>query len=284
MTATTDLLRPLAFVFGGGAASTASQVGMLAAVLEAGIRPDLIVGTSAGALNGAVLADDPRGAVARLRSVWCGLDRSKVIGDSRLRQLRNLLGGHFMFRSDRLSELFAEQIEARSFADLRIRFACVATDLASGEPVTMCSGELIEALLATCAIPGVFPLVRRGGRLLADGGYVANAPVRQAIELGAASIIVFDGRPRVPSRGEPRDVRDSMTAAFAAALGRQYENDIDYARGVVPVLCVPGQPTSHVKGFDFADAEAVIRHACQTARAHLATRPVFPANGGRCSA
>ncbi|MEV4144083.1 patatin-like phospholipase family protein [Amycolatopsis sp. NPDC049691] len=272
MTGAAEVLRPArptAFVFGGGAASTASQVGMLAAVLEAGIRPDLIVGTSAGALNGVVLADDPHGAVERLTRVWTTCDRSRVIGDSRIRQLRNLLGGHYMFRNNRLAALFAAEVTSRFFADLVVPFACVATDLRSGEAAVLDQGDLLDALLATCAIPGVFPVIRRDGKLLADGGYVANAPVRQAIDLGAGSLIVFDGRPRIPARGEPRDVRDTITAAIAANLNRQYDADIEYARSAVPVVCLPGQSTSHVKGFDFTHAGKMIHDAREAGRTFL---------------
>lgn len=281
MTCTLQIPRPVAFVFSGGAASTASQVGMMAAVLEAGIRPDLVVGTSAGALNGVVLADDPHCAVERLTRVWKTCDRSRVIGDSRLRQLRNLLSGHFMFRNGRLAELFTAEVAARSFADLTVPFACVATDLRSGEPAVLDQGDLSDALLATCAIPGVFPSIRRDGRLLADGAYVANAPVRQAIELGAASLIVFDGRPRVPARDEPRDVRDTITAAFAAALNRQYVTDIEHARSVVPVMCLPGQCTRHIKGFDFTHAEMMIDDAREATRSFLHQLGVASARSAR---
>jgi NTE family protein len=99
---------------------------------------------------------------------------------------------------------------------------------------------------------------------------VANVPVRQAIELGASSIVVFDGRPRLTSRGELKDVRYSMTAAFAAALRWQYLCDVEYARGLVPVLCLPGQPSGHIKGFDFSGVAAMISDAYATARGHLA--------------
>lgn len=260
---------PVAFVFGGGAASTASQVGMLDAALAAGLRPDLIVGTSAGALNGVLCADDPGSAVARLTRVWTSCRRSSVIGDSRLRVARNLLGGHYMFRNERLATLFENEIGARRFDDLVLPFACVATDIGTGDPAVLRDGELIPALLATCAIPGVFPLVRLGERLLADGGYVANVPVRQAIDLGAASLVVFDGRPRIV-RDQPKDVRGSMTAAFAAALKQQHDNDLAHAATIMPVLRPPGQPASHVKGFDFTRTEAIIEDARAAASTYFA--------------
>jgi NTE family protein len=264
------LPRPIAFVFGGGATSAAAQVGMLDAALHAGIRPDLVVGTSAGALNGAVLAERPGGAAEHLKRVWTTCGRSKIVRGSRIRVLRNMLRGHYMFDNTRLEALFTEEIAARDFADLEIPFACVATDIDSGDPVVLRDGDLMRALLATCAIPGVFPLVEVDDRPLADGGYVANVPVRQALDLGAASLVVFDGRPRIVSRGRPRDVRDSTTAAFAAALKQQHENDIAYARRHVPILCPPGQPRNHVKGFDFTHVQSTIAGAYAAAAAYFA--------------
>jgi NTE family protein len=264
------LPRPIAFVFGGGGGSTASQVGMLAAVLDTGLRPDLIVGTSAGALNGVLLADDPACGLQRLTELWTNARRSHLIADGRVRQFRNMLGGHFMFGNHRLRQLLAEQLVARTFPELRVRFACVATDLDSGDTVVLQQGELLDALLATCAIPGVFPLVRRNGQLLVDGGYVANVPVREALDLGAASMVVFDGRPRVRSRGEPRDVRASMGSAFAAALRRQFRDDLDHVRERVPVLVMPGQPTSYAKAFDLAACARLIDDARLMATEHLA--------------
>jgi NTE family protein len=270
MNTTQALPRPIAFVFGGGAVSTAAQVGMLDAALRAGIHPDLVVGTSAGALNGAVLAERLGGAVAHLERVWTTCDRKTVIRGSRFRTVRNMLRGHYMFDNARLAELFGKEIGTREFAGLTIPFACVATDIDTGDPVVLQEGDLTSALLATCAIPGVFPLVEVNGSFLADGGYVANVPVRQALDLGAASMVVLDGRPRIGSRGSPKDVRDAMTAAFAAALKQQYENDIAYARSRVPVLCPPGQPTGHVKGFDFEQVPSLIAGAREAAEVYFA--------------
>ena len=89
--AVAELGRPVAFVFGGGASSAAAQVGMLRAAEEAGPEPDLVVGNSAGALNGAILADDPGGAVERLSRIWVDCTRRTVLGETRLQRARTLL-------------------------------------------------------------------------------------------------------------------------------------------------------------------------------------------------
>lgn len=242
---------------------------MLKAVTEHGIEPDLIVGTSAGALNGALLADDPGNGIPRLEEFWVRSDRRHVVSRSRFHLLRNLAGRQFMYRNDRLSQIFAQHIEARYIEDLKVRFACVATDLRSSGPAVLGSGPLLSALLATCAIPGVFPMVERDELLLADGLCVANVPIREAVDAGAASVIVFDSRPGIPPVGN-RDVRDSVFAAFTAALTHQKRRDLEYARDRVEVLDLPGRPDQHVKAFDFERSRDLIDDAYFATRTHLA--------------
>jgi NTE family protein len=263
------LPRPIAFALGGGASSAAAQVGMLAALAEHGIVPDLIVGTSAGALNGVILADDPADAVARLRDIWTTMDMRRVIPDSRLRKARQLIGRVHMYRNEGLAALFEQNLSARTFAELSLPFACVATDLDEGSAVILDEGALLDALLATCAIPGVFPTVIRNGRSLVDGLCVANLPVRQALELGAGSIIALDGRPSKPLAGPRRDVRDTMAAAFATVVARQTVSDLEYVAERVPVWSVPGQPAAQRSAFQFGDCAQLIEDAYDAASVYL---------------
>lgn len=258
---TIALPRPIAYVLGGGASSAAAQVGMLRALAERAIEPDLIVGTSAGALNGAVLADDPEAGLVRLERLWTSMDTRMLIPDTRLRRARNLAGRHHMYRNDGLSRLFEHHIAARTFEQLATRFACVATDLDEGRPAVLEAGTLLDALLATCAIPGVFPAVRRGRRTLVDGLCVANLPVRQALELGAASIVVLDGRPGTPPAGPRRDVRDTVGAAFAATIAHQARADLEHVSAHVPTWVLPGQPTERLKAFEFHRSAELIERA-----------------------
>lgn len=267
-----DLPRPLAYALGGAASSAAAQVGMLRAAADAGLEPDLIVGTSSGALNGALLADDPRYGLERLADIWVGLEPRSIISSSRTRLLRNVARRQFMYEPTPLRRLFAEHVSAHSIEALSIRFATVATDLGARTPAILDRGPLLSALLASCAIPGVFPPVERDGLRLVDGLCVANVPVRQALALGAASIVVFDGR----SQGFPSpwgDVRDGVFAAFDATLKHQLRCDVEYARERVPVWCVPGQPATHVKAFRFDLAERLMEDAYRAASAHLRSDP-----------
>lgn len=273
------LPRPVAYALGGGASSTAAQVGMLRALAEHGFEPDLIVGTSAGALNGAVIADDPHGGLARLQRLWTSMESRVLIPDTRLRRIRNVVGLRHVYLNDGLRRLFERHIRARTFAELPTPFACVATDLDSGTPVIMRSGKLVEALLATCAIPGVFPIAMRGQQVLADGLCVANLPVRQALELGAASIVVLDGRPKMPMLGSRRDVRSVVSAAFSTIVARQAWADLEYVAARVPTVVLPGQPTARFRAFEFGQSAALIDQAHAAAGKFLGEAAAVGPNG-----
>ncbi len=256
-----ELPRPLAYVFGGGASSAASQVGMLLAMGEMGLTPDLIVGTSAGALNGALVAQAPRDALTTLTAIWTGIEMKHLIPDSRLRRLRSLAARRHLYLNDGLRRLYDAHFCVQDIEQLAIPFACIATDLDEGTAVTLDTGPLLSALLASCAIPGVFPVVERDGRLLADGLCVANIPVRQALERGARSVAIFDGRPRLQPRRGRGDVRDVVSAAFAASLAQQCRSDIEYARQRAPTLALPGQTKARLRAFEFSHGSEIIAQA-----------------------
>jgi NTE family protein len=242
---------------------------MLRALAERDLFPDLIVGTSAGALNGALLAEEHLGAAARLTELWLSFDRRSLIPDRPGTRLRNLAGRRHLYSDEGLRALIRAYVHSETFAQLGTAFACVATDLDSGEPVVLDSGPLVTALLATCAIPGVFPMVLRDGRHLADGLCVANIPVRQALDLGAGSIIALNGRTNIqPARGR-RDVKDVVSAAFAAALAQQSRADLEFAAARVPTIVMPGQPPGRLKAFHFGATAAVIEDAYRASRDFL---------------
>jgi predicted acylesterase/phospholipase RssA len=188
------LEKPVAFVLGGGGSLGAMQVGMLEALAEHAIVPDLVVGTSVGAINGAVLAADPQGAAHRLAHSWSRLDPSRVFPRSIIGPLRALRERHNHLVSESgLAKILNENLSGgATFDDLAVPLRVVTTDAATGEAVVISSGPLVPALLASAAIPGIFPPVERDGRFLYDGGLVANMPVRQAVQAGAKSLVLLD--------------------------------------------------------------------------------------------
>src|SRR5258708_9510212 len=172
-----------AFVLSGGGNKGVSQVGMLRALLEHGIVPDVVIGTSAGALNGAAVAYAPNlTGVAQLASVWEQLQTDHVFPGGKIHRAWNIVRrGTHLFDNVGLAALIHHSSPARSFSDLEIPLRVVATDLDTGEEVVLANGPLKPALLASAALPGVFPIVVHGGRRLVDGGVVNNRPLWHAL-------------------------------------------------------------------------------------------------------
>jgi NTE family protein len=186
-----------AFVLGGGGNLGALQVGMMYALVERGLRPGMIVGTSVGAINGAFLASrsDLHG-IAEIARLWSSLRRKDVLGVD----LGTLLGGlrrspRHLFDSSSIRRILEAFLGFRRLEDAPIPLAVVATELGSGEPVVLDSGDATTALLASSAIPGIFPPVEIDGRFLVDGAAAADVPLRQALSLGARDLYVLPTAP-----------------------------------------------------------------------------------------
>lgn len=183
-----------AFVLSGGGSLGAVQVGMLAALEERGLRPDLLVGTSVGALNAAYLGARgfDAGTLDRLAALWRRIRRSDVFPIDPLRQTLALAGRRSSLCSPgSLQRLIAANLPLGELEDARIPLHVVATDAMSGEEVLISSGDARSAVLASAAIPAVFPSVEREGRVLMDGGVANNTAVSHAIALGADRVVVL---------------------------------------------------------------------------------------------
>ncbi len=182
------------FVLGGGGNLGAVQVGMLQALVEAGITPDAVVGTSIGSLNGAFFAGhgDLAGTEA-LRELWLTVRRQDVFPTN----VRNITQGLFnhqnhLFASDAVRRLILRaDLGFSRLEEAPIGLHVVATDLCRVEAVMLSSGDVVTALLASAAIPGLFPPVEIDGRTLVDGGVLANVPVAQAEALDPLVVYVL---------------------------------------------------------------------------------------------
>ncbi|WP_372594338.1 patatin-like phospholipase family protein [Actinotalea sp.] len=268
------LPRPVAFVLGGGASLGAVQVGMLEALEEIGLRPDLVVGTSVGALNGAVLAERPDGAVTRLRTVWGELERRDILP-------RNLLGlawrltqpTNSLLGTEGIEQVAEDMLRAETFEELEIPFVAVTLDLDTGGARILDGGPLVPALLASAAIPGVFPPVTVDGHLLVDGGPVATVPVREALDRGARSMVVLDCTVPGP-RGTYRTVTDVLTRVAAIQLRNQLESALVTVAAAVPVVVLDAPPARWVSMVDFDQSMALMTDAHVAARSQLAALEV----------
>jgi NTE family protein len=188
----------IGLALGGGSARGWSQIGVIEVLEEAGIHPGVVAGCSIGAVVGGCYA---AGQLGLLKSFALSLTRRSVMGLLDLRLRSGLIAG------DRLKRRLQHDLADRRIEGLPIRFASVATDLHSGEEVWLTEGCLVEALRASYALPGIFPPVRCGARLLLDGTLVNPVPVSIARALGADLVICVNlngdarpGGPHAPAR------------------------------------------------------------------------------------
>ncbi|MCV7397970.1 patatin-like phospholipase family protein [Mycobacterium paraseoulense] len=265
------LPRPIGYVLGGGGSLGAIQVGMLQALSEYEVTPDLVSGTSVGALNGAVIAADPKGAANRLSHVWARMSRDQVFPGGLLAQVLLLqkVNTH-LFPNTGLAAVIADFIsQTATFADLTLPFAAVTTDVATARPHVVCDGPLLPALLASAAIPGIFPPVDLNGHQLYDGGLVANVPMRQAVEMGARSLVVLDCNFPGQLPASTKTIADILLYTAMVAMRAQAVLEAPVLAAGIPVVYLPGPPPRLMSPLDFTYTAALIEAAYEAARSFL---------------
>jgi NTE family protein len=223
-----------AFVLGGGGVLGAHEVGMLQALAEAGVEPDLVVGTSVGAINGAFVAADPVGAAARLSELWQGDALRHAFSETFWGRATLLVrSGTHLHSIDRLGQLLGELLPGADFADLELPFHCVAASIERAQARWFCSGPIVPAVLASCAVPGLLPPVEVDGEHYFDGGLVHSIPVGRAVALGASTIYVLQvGRIERPLTVPRRPWEVGLVAFEIARRHRFHEEMSALPRGV----------------------------------------------------
>ena len=271
----------VAFVLGGGGLLGASEVGMLRALVHADVRPDLIVGTSVGAINGAVFASAPGGHVVdRLETMWSSLSRDDIFGGSALRQVSTLARTRtHTHSSEPLRDLLASILgEDRLIEDLSIPFQCVAASIERAAEHWFRRGSVVEAVLASSAVPGLLPPVDIGGEHFFDGGLVHSIPIGRAVALGARTVYVLHvGRIERPLQPPTRPWEVAMVA-FEIARRHRFAADMAAVPDNVTVHVLPtGDPEppkyadlSTLRYRDTARVPERIQLAQQSAAAYLA--------------
>src|SRR5713226_3547241 len=174
----------IGLVLGGGAARGFAHIGVLRTLVAHGIRPDVITGTSIGAVVAGLFAAGELDAFEE----WCRqLTRRRVLGYLDLR-----FGGSGLISGGRLARKLEEALGDRSFADLPVRLAAIATEIGTGHEIWLTRGRLSEAMAASYALPGLFPPKLIGGRWLMDGAIVNPLPISAARALGARLVIAVN--------------------------------------------------------------------------------------------
>jgi NTE family protein len=232
----------VAFVLGGGGVLGAVEVGMVRALTERGIVPDIVVGTSVGALNGVLVAADPsEGVVERLIELWASPQARDVFGDSTPKQLARLArAGTHLHSPEPLRRMLIRELNgATTFDKLPVRFECCAASIERAAEVWFVDGPLIDAVLASAAIPGLLPPVVIDDEHYVDGGIVNSIPVGRAIELGAKTIYVLQvgriDRPLTP----PRNPVEVARVAFEISRRHRFAREMAAAPKSVKVHVLP---------------------------------------------
>jgi len=182
--------KKVGLALGGGAARGVAHIGVLETLERSGIPIDMIAGTSAGAAVGALYAQGKNtDELKKLVKGWNWLQRAQAIDLALPRS--GFIAGH------RIKKLLRSIIGDVNFDDLNIPFACVATDVMTGEEVVINRGSVLEAVRASISVPIIFSVVKYGGRYLVDGGLVNPVPVSVLKDMGADFIIAVNVTPRL---------------------------------------------------------------------------------------
>lgn len=230
-----------AFVFGGGGLLGACEAGMALALLENGVVPDVVVGTSVGAINGAAIAADPSpGGAKRLVGMWQRITAGDVLAETFLGRLSRLArSGTHLHANEPLRRLLVETLPSTRFDELPVRFECVAASIERAQEHWFTEGDLVPAVLASAALPGVLPPVEIDGEHFLDGGLVNSIPIARALALGADVVHVLHvGRVEEPLI-VPQRPWDVAFVAFEIARRHRFHTDIRSVPADVAVHVLP---------------------------------------------
>lgn len=274
----------VAFVLSGGGNLGAVQVGMLRALAEAGVVPDLIVGCSVGAINGAAFAAEPDlDGVERLDRIWRRIAEGEpdLMPSRRLPVLAQMARrGESLHDPNPLAELLDDELPTRTFSGLQVPFSCVATDVESATEHWFDSGRLVPALLASAALPVVYPAVDHGGMTLIDGGVLNELHAVKAAELGASTIYVLH-----VGHLEGRDVDvdrpfDAAVRAYWTARRFRLEEDLRRIAEHCTVHRLPAGSSPRLRFDDFSQGAELADRAYDASTQYLRTgRAPVPRSG-----
>ena len=255
-----------AWVLRGGASFGAAQVGMARALLEAGHHPDMLYGASSGALNAASLATDPTlEGVAQLAELWTTVRRSVVFP---LSPWVALLGATGIYDHTVSSAGLAGWLRAtcrlRRLEDGVLPLTVAATDIETGEEVLLDTGPAVQALLASSAMPGIFPPVRIGNRWLMDGSIASDTPIGPAVQAGATRVWVLPAGPS-GRLARPRSALDALLSATSITLSRHHADTVGAWASRCQLYVLPAPAVPGTSAFRFTQSGELIDAAYRLA-------------------
>ncbi|NPC98793.1 patatin-like phospholipase family protein [Nocardioides sp. zg-DK7169] len=267
-----------AYVLGGGGVLGAVEVGMLRALLERDLRPDLVLGTSIGAVNGALVAQDPSlTVVERLTELWRTANDPgrEVYGGRPLEAVRRAVTtGTHVYSSEPLERRLREELGATTFEELAVPFQVCASSIERAAEHWFDSGPVVEAVMASAAVPGLLPPARVGKEHYLDGGIVNSIPLGRAARLGATRIFVLQvGRSDRPLP-VPRRPWEVARVSFEIARRHRFHRELEELPDGVVAHVLPVAGTSERddrlrSAFDFSTVQQRIEANHRAAAAYL---------------
>ncbi len=269
-----------AFVLGGGGVLGAAEVGMLRALFERDITPDLVLGTSVGALNGAMVARDPTtGVIARLTELWQDAQTARTVYDRPLRTVRRAVTtGTHIYSAAPLQKRLLEEFGEVTFEELPVRFQVCAASIERAAEHWFDSGRVVDAIMASAAVPGLLPPARVGDEHYLDGGIVNSIPLGKAVALGADRVFVLQvGRIDRPLQ-TPHRPWEVARVSFEIARRHRFARELAELPEHVEAHVLPARGTSSrddslLAHRDFSRVAGRIQESYEAARDYLAGLP-----------
>ncbi len=255
-----------AFVFTGGGSLGAVQVGMLRALLASGVQPDFVVGASVGAINASYFACFPTvEGIGNLEKIWRSLRRSDIFPFTLASAIGLLRHPGNLIDPGGLRRIIETNLPCTKLQDTQIPLVIMATNL-QGIGVRLSAGAAVEAILASTAIPGIFPPVEINGKPMMDGAVAANTPVRLAAELGASRIIILPTGYACALKEPPKTPVGKALHAITLMIAWQLMHELEHIPKGTRVHLVPTLCPLAVSPFDFSSSRELIERAARSSQ------------------
>ncbi len=236
------------FVLGGGGVLGAVEVGMLRALFERGIVPDVVLGTSIGALNGAMVAREPNlSVIEKLTELWKGVGASgnEVYGDSPLRTVRRAVTtGTHLWSAEPLQQALHDEFGDLTFEELPVRFQVCAASIERAAEHWFDSGPVVDAVMASAAVPGLLPPAKVGDEHYLDGGIVNSIPFGRAVQLGASRVFVLQVGRIDRQLKPPKRPWEVARVSFEIARRHRFNRELAELPASVEAHVLPARGTS----------------------------------------
>ncbi len=261
----------VAFVFSGGGNKGACQVGMLEGLVKNGFMPEIVVGCSVGSLNAAAFAKDPTlEGVEKLKKLWLRLSSEDIFPKGRFfGAWRFIEKRPAVFSSFGLEKVISGHMGEVDFEDLKIPLQVVAASLHTGKEVWIDKGNVTKALLASTALPGIFPPVYHEDVPLIDGGVLNDAPISKAIELGATKIFLLSCSTLERKIIEPLRPIESMLYAFGMAVTGRLERELEELKAGVEIIVLQFPGPYGLDWRDFDHSSEMIQRSFDLTNSHF---------------